>query len=90
MSKNTNELKTRALGGFGLEGVYAWSAMEAKILSHEDADPIFDMVGGHHRWLVQRYQQATIVYLPSRIESSKLGFAGGSFVSRTTSEVGSR
>ena len=44
MSKNTNELKTRALGRFGLEVSTLGWRMEAEILGHENADPAFDMV----------------------------------------------
>ena len=51
VSKNTNELKTRALGRFGLEVSTLGWRMEAEILGHENADPAFDMVGGRHRWL---------------------------------------
>ena len=51
VSKNTNELKTRALGRFGLEVSRLGWPMEAEILGHENADPAFNMVGGRHRWL---------------------------------------
>ncbi len=39
---------------------------------------------------IQREQQAAIVYLLEENRVLKLGFAGGSFASRTTSDVGSR
>ena len=51
VSKNTNELKTRAPGRFGLEVSRLGWPMEAEILGHENADPAFDMVGDRHRWL---------------------------------------
>ncbi len=39
---------------------------------------------------IQREQQAAIVYLLEENRVLNAGFAGGSFASRTTSDVGSR
>ena len=60
VSKNTNELQTRALGRFGLEVYTLGWPMEAEILGHENADPAFDMDGGRHRWL------GVVFYIESR------------------------
>ena len=38
--KNTNKLKTRAPGRFGLDVYRLGWPMEARILGHEDADPV--------------------------------------------------
>ena len=51
VSKNTNELKTRAPGRFGLEVSRLGWPMGARILGHEDAGPALDLVGRRHRWL---------------------------------------
>ena len=82
VSKNTNELKTRAPGRFGLEVSRLGWPMDAEILGHASVmrTPIQTL------WLVfviagwvQRDQQAAMVYLLEVNRVLKAWLCGGSF-----------
>ena len=80
MSKNADELKTGAPERFGLEVPTLGSPMEAKILGHEHTYPALDMVGGRPSLVGSSVTNRRLSFTClRRTESSKLGFAGGSF-----------